>query len=92
MSRIAFAMRCKWTTRRLQRYLDMDPAAHLSPQEISRVRAHLMECEKCSASVDDYKRMNTALRWLGKNTVPEDASLERLKERLNQITLTDREG
>ncbi len=88
MSSITFAIRCKWTTRHLQRYIDMDPAANLSAQDITRVRAHLAECEKCRTSVDDYKRMNAALRWIGKNTVPEEASLKRLKEKLNQITLT----
>lgn len=90
ISRIAFAMRCKWTTRRLQRYIDMDPAATLSAQDIIRVRAHLAECEKCSTSVDDYKRMNIALRWVGKNTAPDESSLERLREKLRQITLADR--
>ncbi len=85
MMNIAFALRCKWATRRLQRYLDMDPAAPLSESEVARVRAHIADCEKCSMSVAHYKQINSALRWLGESKVPDEASLNRLKSALDEI-------
>jgi hypothetical protein len=85
MMNMVLAMRCKWTGRRLQRYIDMDPAAKLTEGEIARVRAHLAECEKCSTSVSDFKKIGSALRWLGESKAPDDSSLDRLKTRLDQI-------
>ena len=85
MMNMAFALRCKWATRRLQRYLDMDPAAPLSESEVSRVRAHIADCEKCSTSVADYKQINSALRRLGASKVPDEMSLLRLKSAIDQI-------
>ncbi len=82
---LLLALRCKWTTRRLQQYIDMDPAAKLSEGEITRVRAHIAECEKCSTSVADYKKISKTLRWLGESSVPDEATLNRLKLKLNQI-------
>jgi anti-sigma factor RsiW len=86
MMNLFFAMRCKWATRRLQQYLDMDPAAELSAGEISRVRAHLAECQKCGTSVAEYKKISKTLRWFGDNQSPDEATLNRLKIKLNQIS------
>jgi anti-sigma factor RsiW len=85
MMNLVFAMRCKWTARRLQQYIDMDPAAELSEKEITRVRGHLTECEKCSTSVADYKKISKTLRWFGDNNAPDETMLNRLKLKLNQI-------
>jgi anti-sigma factor RsiW len=85
MMNVVFAMRCTWTGRRLQRYIDMDPAATLSDGEITRVRAHLANCEKCSTSVADFKKIGSAMRWLGESKAPDDSSLDRLRSRLDQI-------
>ena len=85
MMNLIFALRCKWTSRRLQQYIDMDPAAELSEREITRVRAHLTECEKCSSSVADYKKISKTLRWFGDNNAPDETMLNRLKLKLNQI-------
>jgi anti-sigma factor RsiW len=85
MMNLVIAMRCKWTARRLQQYIDMDPAAKLTGGEITRVRAHLAECEKCSSTVADYKKISKTLRWLGDTNAPDEASLSRLMVKLNQI-------
>ncbi len=74
-----------WTARRLQQYIDMDPAAKLSEGEITRLRAHLAECEKCSTLLADYKKISKTLRWLGENSAPDEATLSRLKLKLNKI-------
>ena len=88
MMNMAFALRCKWATRRLQRYLDMDPAASLSESEEARVRAHIADCEKCSTSVADYNQINSALRRLGVSQVPDEMSLLRLKSVIDEIAPT----
>jgi anti-sigma factor RsiW len=85
MMNLVFALHCKWTARRLQQYIDMDPAAKLSEGEITRVRAHLAECEKCSTSVADYKKISKTLRWIGESNVPDQTTLNRLKLKLDQI-------
>jgi len=84
-----FAMRCKLTTRRLQRYLDMDPDALLSEKELAQVRSHLVECERCTKSVDDYRRMNSALRRFGDAQQPDDLSVARLKAVLGDLNPRD---
>ncbi len=63
----------------------MDPAAELSEKEITSVRAHLTKCEKCNTSVADYKKISKTLRWLGESSAPDEATLSRLKLKLNQI-------
>jgi anti-sigma factor RsiW len=91
MMNIVFAMRCKWTNRRLQRYIDMDPAAKLSEDEITRVRAHIAECERCTSSVEDYTKMKSALHWLGDLKAPDEDSLSRLRSKIDQIAPLTRE-
>ena len=85
MMNMVSAMRCRWTGRRLQRYIDMDPAAELSEGEIARVRAHLAECERCTSSVADYTKMKSALHWLGDLKTPDEGSLSRLRSKIDQI-------
>ncbi len=91
MMNLAFALRCKWTARRLQQYIDMDPAAELSAKEIAQVRNHLAECEKCSVSVADYKKISKTLRWFGDNNSPDETTINRLKLKLNQIAQPTKE-
>ena len=61
---VRMMLTCHWSGRRIQRYLDADPAALLDPNEIRRLEAHLAECDKCSAAAAEYRQINTALsRW-----------------------------
>lgn len=85
MMNLLMALRCKWATRRLQQYIDMDPAVELSKKEITRIRAHLAECARCSTMVADYKKISKTLRWLGESSAPDEATLSRLKLKLAQI-------
>jgi hypothetical protein len=45
MSAIATMLTCHWSARRIQRYLDSDPATPLEPGEVRRLEAHLATCE-----------------------------------------------
>jgi anti-sigma factor RsiW len=85
MMNLAFALRCKRTTRRLQRYLDMDPVANLSETDIAKVRSHIAECERCCKSVADHKKIRTTLRLLGESHALDELSISRLKAALDQI-------
>ncbi len=83
MMNLAVAMRCKVTSRRLSRYIDRDASAPLSESEIVKVKAHLAECEKCTANVQDFTNMKSAMRWLSSSQLPDESAIERLKESLN---------
>ncbi|RVW02478.1 anti-sigma factor family protein [Rhodococcus spongiicola] len=76
---------CHWAARRIQRYLDSDPAALLDQNEIRRLEAHLAECEKCSAAAAEYRQINTALsRWAARRMPQKDsvAHMRRVVDRL----------
>lgn len=77
---------CRWSARRIQRYLDADPAAHLTPGEVARIEAHLAICEKCTQVAAEHRVLHTALsRWWGE--APADAeAATRLRGFLDGIT------
>jgi hypothetical protein len=83
MMNLMVAVRCKINSRRLSRYIDRDPAAPLNESEIRKVKAHLVECEKCTAVVNDFTTMKSAMRWLGANQPPDESGIERLKHALD---------
>lgn len=61
---VRMMLTCRWSARRIQRYLDSDPAALLDPGEIRRLEAHLAECDKCTAAAAEYRQIDSALsRW-----------------------------
>lgn len=82
MMNLVVAMRCKINSRRLSRYIDRDFSAPLSESEILKVEAHLAECEKCTAAVQELTKMKSTLRWLGALQIPDESSIERLKQSL----------
>lgn len=61
MSLISTMLTCHWSARRIQRYLDADPAAVLDPVEVQRLEAHLARCEKCAAAAQEYRGVRRAL-------------------------------
>ncbi|AXT86291.1 hypothetical protein C6I20_14625 [Aeromicrobium sp. A1-2] len=70
---------CRWSGRRIQRYLDADPAATLSREEMARLEAHLAVCDRCSAAVSDYRGVKAALARLAERRTPDEASIARLQ-------------
>ena len=83
MMNLVVALRCKINSRRLSRYIDRDPDAPLNESEIRKVKAHIAECEKCTAVVTDFTNMKSAMRWLGANQPPDESGIERLKHALD---------
>lgn len=80
---------CHWSARRIQRYLDSDPAALLDPSEIRRLEAHLAECEKCSAAAAEYRQIDTALsRWAWRR-MPDPQSVTHMHEVVDRLVRGD---
>jgi hypothetical protein len=76
---------CRWSARRVQRYLDADPAAPLTEGEVARLEAHLAVCEKCTQVVREHRTLHRALtRWPGRTTADPDA-VARLRQVLNDL-------
>lgn len=77
---------CHWSARRIQRFLDADPSAPLSPGEVTRLEAHLATCEKCNGVVIEHRALHRALSlWSGRAKV-DPASVGRLQHFLYDIT------
>jgi anti-sigma factor RsiW len=52
---------CRWVRGHLTQYLDRDPSAPLSSEELARLEAHIAICEKCASISQEYKEMSKAL-------------------------------
>lgn len=77
---------CHWSARRIQRYLDADPAAPLTPGEITRLEAHLATCERCTQLSEEHKALHRALSmWPGAPT-PDEESVQRLRSLLHELS------
>jgi len=76
---------CHWSARRIQRYLDADPAARLTPGEISWLERHLATCEKCARVAAEHRVLHRALSlWSGGSTV-DPRSVGRVRDFLSTI-------
>lgn len=76
---------CHWSARRIQRYLDADPSAPLTPGEVARLEAHLAECAKCTQLTDEHRALHRALSlWPGAPT-PDEESVARLRSSLDKL-------
>ncbi len=77
---------CRWSAHRIQRYLDGDPAAPLRPREVRRLEAHLAVCTRCSAVLEEHRRLRGALgRWT-RGAGPSQDSVARVQGFLRQLT------
>ena len=61
---------CRWSAHRIQRYIDADPAAPLSTDELDRLEAHLAVCERCTAEVNKSRGVKAALARLADRRPP----------------------
>lgn len=76
---------CHWSARRIQRYLDSDPAALLHPRQVHRVQAHLAECAKCSAAAAEYRQIDTALSRWALRRIPDPESIAQLHHVMDRL-------
>lgn len=86
---IRMMVTCHWSARRIQRYLDSDPAALLDPSEIRRLEAHLAECDKCRAAATEYRQIDSALaRWASRR-MPDPDSVSHMHEVVDRLVRGD---
>jgi hypothetical protein len=77
---------CHWAARRIQRYLDADPSASLTPGEVSRLEDHLAVCEKCTQVAHDHRALRRAwTAWPGRPKADPEA-VDRLRAYLATLT------
>jgi len=77
---------CHWSARRIQRYLDADPAARLTPGEISRLEGHLATCAKCTQLAAEHRALHRALSLWSSGTAVDPRSVEHVREFLSTIS------
>jgi anti-sigma factor RsiW len=76
---------CHWSARRIQRYLDADPSAPLTLDEVARLEEHLSACEKCSRTAAEHRALHRALStWPGR-PLPDEQSVARVRAFLDRI-------
>jgi predicted anti-sigma-YlaC factor YlaD len=78
---------CHWVRAHLTQYLDRDPAAPLSPAEITRIESHIAICERCASISEDYRETSKALSQYRKQADQE--SIARLSNSLKKLTADD---
>jgi anti-sigma factor RsiW len=81
---------CHFTAKRLQRYLDADPAAPLDPAEIRRLETHLAECDRCSSAASEFRSMRWAMLRLSRLVGPDPAAVQRLHLAVDELLEEDR--
>jgi hypothetical protein len=89
MSSVTSMWTCHWARRRIQRYLDADPAAPLTSDEVHRLEAHLATCDRCTALTEEYRGLRRALlRWSARRA-PDPAAVMRLRLVAEQMMAED---
>lgn len=80
MSMLSTMWTCHWAGRRIQRYLDADPAAPLTAQEVRRLETHLATCAKCAAAAKDYRGIRRALAAWSQRRTPDPVLVSRVRD------------
>ncbi len=83
-------MTCHWTARRIQRYLDADPSAPLTPGEVARLEEHLATCEKCTRIVAENRALHRVLSWWPGRRPVDPNAVTRMRAFLASITDDER--
>lgn len=78
---------CRWVKSHLTQYLDRDPSAPLSADELTRLQTHIAICDKCAALSEDYRETSKALSQYRQHVDQE--SIERLSNSLKKLTSED---
>ena len=78
---------CHWVRAHLIRYLDRDPSAPMSTEELARLESHIAICDKCASISDEYRETSKALSQL--RTPVDQESIARLSASLKKLTLED---
>ncbi len=85
MMSVATMWTCHWAGRRIQRYLDSDPAAPLTAEEARRLEAHLATCDKCTEAAEEFRGLRRALAEWSARRAPDPAAVARLRSAAEQF-------
>ena len=77
---------CHWSARRIQRYLDADPSAPLTPGEVATLEEHLAECERCTAAISHHRGLRRALVNLAGRPDVDPLAVQRVRTFLDTLT------
>jgi anti-sigma factor RsiW len=69
---------CRLTRRRIDRYLDSDPARDLTFATRQAVARHLDTCSSCVELESQHRALTIALRRIGSGMGPDPAAIARL--------------
>ncbi len=89
MSTITAMLTCRWSARRIQRYLDADPTAPLAAEEVHRLEAHLATCARCSAAAEEYRGVRRALARWSQRRIPDPAMVVRVRLAAERLIAED---
>lgn len=87
MTGLRTMLSCWSAARRVQRYLDGDPAAPLDAAEAHRLEAHLAECVRCTRRVEEYRALGRALRDWSAQHAPDPARVARLHAQAERLLI-----
>ncbi len=77
---------CHWSARRIQRYLDADPSAPLTPGEITRLEEHVATCDRCSDLMRQHRVLHRALSFWSSRRPVDTTSVDRMRTLLDDLT------
>ncbi|MDQ2757088.1 MAG: zf-HC2 domain-containing protein [Actinomycetota bacterium] len=89
MTRLRQMLTCHWSARRIQRYLDADPAARLAPGEVQRLEQHLAVCGKCSVAADEYRGLGRVVLQWSQRRVPDPGVTARVRVEAQRLWAED---
>ncbi|MGI9093158.1 MAG: zf-HC2 domain-containing protein [Mycobacteriales bacterium] len=89
MSTLSTMWTCHWAGRRIQRYLDADPAAPLTAQEAHRLHRHLATCAKCASAAEDFRGLRRALATWSQHRTPDPQLAARVRDTARQLIAED---
>lgn len=89
ISTIKTMLSCHWSARRMQRYLDADPSAPLTPAEVDRLEGHLAICERCAEVYADHRMLRRRLALWSQTDLPDPALVARVRLAAHQAMSED---
>ena len=91
MSMLSTMWTCHWAGRHIQRYLDTDPDAALTAQDVHRLEFHLATCARCSAAAEDYRGIRRALATWSQRRTPDPVVVSRVRDTARHLIAEDAE-
>ncbi len=89
ISSVRTMLTCHWSARRIQRYLDADPSAPLTPDEVERLEGHLAICEKCAEVYADHRLLRRRFARWSQAGLPDPAMVARVRLAAHRVIAED---